>query len=227
MSLEQVYDEVLVPALAQAQLDRHRQKLDEGRHALVLQGIREITETLAEQQRDEDSAEATAQTVRDAKGGTSGSPPSGNGKPRRTLPADTTIDVLCLPAKSEADEIAGLMLARLLEPRGYRVTMSGTSALTSEMVELASPANAAAVVLSALPPKAALSVRYVLKRITARHAGRGVIVGLWKNTRDLTKAGLGDFPRLRVVTTLSEAQNQLDELAPVLATMPAVDASGR
>jgi predicted PurR-regulated permease PerM len=229
MSLEQVYDDVLVPALAQAQLDRHRRKLDEGRHASILQGIREITETLAERQRDEDSAEATAQTVRDAKGegGTSGSPPTGNGKLRRTLPAGTAIDVLCLPAKSEADEIVGLMLARLLEPRGYRVRMSSTSALTSEMVELASPANADAVVLSALPPKAALSVRYVLKRVTARHAGRGVIVGLWRNTRDLSKAGLGDFSRLRVVTTLSEAQNQLDELAPVLATVPAVHVSGR
>jgi predicted PurR-regulated permease PerM len=219
MPLEAVYDRVLVPALAQAELDRHRGNLDEGRHRSVREAIREIADALADRQRDEDVSRATAQTVREAKGiaGKDGPEPSGNGNPRRTVPQGATLDVLCLPSRSEADEIVGHMLARLLEPRGYRVTVPSASSLTSDRVDLASAARADAVVVSAMPPKAALNLRNVIKRIVARHAGRGVIAGLWNNTRDLGKTGLGDFAAVRVVTTLSEAQDRLDEFAPVTA----------
>jgi predicted PurR-regulated permease PerM/methylmalonyl-CoA mutase cobalamin-binding subunit len=230
MPLEAVYDTVLIPALAQAELDRHRGRLDEARHASVRQGIRDITESLADRQRDEDVSEASDKTVREAKGEAADAPgkpasgkPSANGHARRILPKGTALDVLCLPAKSEADEIVGLMLARLLERRGYRVTAPGASALTSEMVGLATSSKADVVVVSALPPKAALNVRYVLKRVTARNPGLGVVAGLWKNTRDLAKTGIGDFAGVRVVTTLAEAQDRLDELVPAVATTPAAD----
>jgi hypothetical protein len=128
--------------------------------------------------------------------------------------------VLCLPSRSEADEIVGLMLSRLLERRGYRVTVPSVSSLTSDRVNLTSSSQADAVVVSALPPKAALNMRGVIKRIVARYPGRGVIAGLWNNTRDLGKTGLGDFAAVRIVTTLSEAQDRLDELAPVTAAAP-------
>ena len=136
---------------------------------------------------------------------------------RRTLPKGASLDVLCLPAKGEADEIVGVMLARLLERRGYRVTLPGASALTSEMVRLAASSKADAVVVSALPPKAALNVRYVLKRILASHPGGVLLAALWRNTRDLAKSGIGDVPAARVVTTLAEAQDRLDELTPPAA----------
>jgi predicted PurR-regulated permease PerM len=222
MPLETVYDTVLIPALAQAELDRHRGRLDEARLSTVRQGIRDVTESLADRQRDDDVTEATAQTVRDAKGTESkeAATASSNGHARRVLPKGTVLDVLCLPARGEADEIVGLMLARLLERRGYRVTVPGASALTSEMVDLAAASKADAVVVSALPPKAALSVRYVLKRIVSRYPDRGVIAALWNNTRDLGKTGIGDFKNVRVVTTLAEAQDRLDELAPVVAAPP-------
>jgi predicted PurR-regulated permease PerM len=222
MSLEAVYDRVLIPALAQAELDRHRGMLDEGRHRSAREAIREIADSLADRRRDEDVSRATAQTVREAKGiaGEERAEPSGNGKPRRTLPEGAALDVLCIPSRSEADEIVGLMLARLLEPRGYRVTVPSASSLTSDRVELASSSAADAVVVSALPPKAALNTRNVIKRIVARYPGRAVIAGLWNNTRDLARTGLGDFAAVRVVTTLSEAQDRLDEFAPVTAAPP-------
>jgi predicted PurR-regulated permease PerM len=220
MPLEGVYDQVLVPALAQAELDRHRGKLEEGRHRSVRQAIREIAESLADQQRDADVSDASAQTVREAKGMAESPDAAGNGKPRRTLPQGATLNVLCLPSKSEADEIVALMLARLLERRGYRVTVPSASSLTSDRVDLASSSEADAVVVSALPPKAALNMRYVIKRIVSRYPAGGIIAGLWNNTRDLAKTGLGNFAEARVVTTLSEAQDRLDEFAPVTAAAP-------
>jgi predicted PurR-regulated permease PerM len=216
MSLEAAYDGVLIPALMQAEVDRHRNKLDEARHVAVCAGIREIVELLADRQRDEELSDATAQTVREAKGTAvpaGASPSSGNGAARRALPTGAALDVLCLPAKGEADQVAGLMLGRLLERRGYRVTVPSTAALTSELAELAAVSDAEVVVVSALPPKAALNVRYILKRVLQRRPGGNVIAALWKNTRDLGKSGLSDFAAVRVVTGLAEAQDRLDELA--------------
>lgn len=213
--LEAVYDQLLLPALAQAELDAHRGKLDDGRLVLVRQGIRDIAESLADRKVQEDVADAAAQTVRDAKGA-AGAENGGEAKQlRRTLMPDATIEVLCLPARSEGDAVAAMMLGRLLERRGYRVTLPGSAPLTSEVAALASASKADAIVISAMPPKAALNVRYVLKRIIAAHADRVTIVGLWTNTRDLAKLGLNDFEAVRVVNSLAAAEDRLDEISPV------------
>ena len=58
--LEAAYDELLIPALAQAEIDRHKGRLDEARLAAVRQGIRDIVEVLSDERRSEDSAAATA-----------------------------------------------------------------------------------------------------------------------------------------------------------------------
>jgi methylmalonyl-CoA mutase cobalamin-binding subunit len=217
MPLEAVYDRVLIPALAQAESDAHRGKLDDGRLASVRQGIKDIAESLADRQLQEDVGDAAAQTVRDAKGAAGGENAGDAKAVRRTLPQDATIDVLCLPARSEGDAVAAMMLGRLLERRGYQVTLPGSAPLTSEVAALASTSKADAIVVSAVPPKAALNVRYVLKRISAAAADRVIIVGLWTSTRDLAKLGLNDFEAVRVVTNLAAAQDRLDELSPVRA----------
>jgi methylmalonyl-CoA mutase cobalamin-binding subunit len=225
--LEVVYDQLLLPALAQAELDAHRGKLEDGRLVSVRQGIRDIAESLADRTVQEDVADAAEKTVRDAKGA-AGVENGGAAKlVRRTLMPDATIEVLCLPARSEGDAVAAMMLGRLLERRGYRVTLPGSAPLTSEVAALASASKADAIVISAMPPKAALNVRYVLKRIIAVDAARVIIVGLWTNTRELAKLGLNDFEAIRV-NTLAAAEDRLDELTPVraLSAMPSDMRSG-
>jgi methylmalonyl-CoA mutase cobalamin-binding subunit len=215
MPLEAVYDRVLLPALVQAELDAHRGKLDEGRLASVRQGIRDIAESLAERQLQEDVMDAAAQTVGDAKGAVSEQIAGDARTVRRRLSADATIAVLCLPARSEGDAVAAAMLGRLLERRGYRVTLPGSTPLTSEVAALASASKADAIVISAVPPKAALNVRYVLKRIVAADPDRMTVVGVWTNTRDLAKLGLNDLDAVRVVNSLAAAEDRLDELSAV------------
>ena len=84
---------MLIPALALAETDWHRGELDEGRHNFILQGLKEMI-----QERSEGQQEAEAQ-----KGIEDGNTPQ---------PC-----ILCLPARDEADEIAGMMLAQLLATR--------------------------------------------------------------------------------------------------------------
>src|SRR4029079_12133138 len=53
--LEAVYDQILIPALAQAECDWHRGKVDDTRHVWIRQGLREIVQALGEQQQSEDN----------------------------------------------------------------------------------------------------------------------------------------------------------------------------
>jgi hypothetical protein len=81
---------VQMTALALAETDWHRGDLDEGRHKFVLQSLKEMIHEKGD-----------GQQVTQAKEGIE----DGN-SPRPYI--------LCLPARDEADEIAGMMLAQLL-----------------------------------------------------------------------------------------------------------------
>jgi hypothetical protein len=120
--------------------------------------------------------------------------------------------VRCLPAHDEADQIVGLMLAQVLQRRGYVVTVAETVSLASEMVGSIDPQKTDVVVVSALPPKAALHARYLLKLMMARHADLKIIVGLWTNNRTSGVA----LNNVLTVTSLNALQDQLDQITPMI-----------
>jgi predicted PurR-regulated permease PerM/methylmalonyl-CoA mutase cobalamin-binding subunit len=213
MSLEEVYDRVLLPALADSQRDRHVDDLDDARALAVRRGIREIVETLAEQAPKElkPAPVPPAADITPAGAPLSQPPPK---PPPAILPPDLVIKVLCLAARDESDEIAALMFAQLLQRRGFHVDVAGAGTLTSEMAGLIEQYKAEIVVISSLPPKAGVHARYVLKRLTARYSDLKAIVGLWVNKRDVTKQPLGDFRPAQVVTSLAEAQKYVDQFIP-------------
>ena len=95
------------------------------------------------------------------------------------IPKDCRIAVVCLPARDEADEIAGIMLAQLLELRGYCAMPVSRTSLASEMLSEVEKHNADVVVVSALPPAAVAHARYLCKRLQAENAERNTIVALW------------------------------------------------
>jgi hypothetical protein len=230
-SLERVYDEVLLPALAMAEHDRHKGKLGEEREAFVMQAMRDMIDELGDAARaleekrvGADHREAAAANVAVAKGvaPTVSTPPpqaspagatanaGGNGKalpvgvsgaatvggsideiagPRRTmLPKGCTINVVCLPARDEGDDIANLMFAQLLDFRGYCAFPIPVAALASEMVDAVEQRQADIVVVSALPPGAVSYSRYLCKRLHARYPELALAVGLWTIKGDVKKA---------------------------------------
>jgi predicted PurR-regulated permease PerM len=232
MDLERVYDEVLNPALALAEHDRHRGRLDERRQAYIHQAMRDMIEELGDEWRlrrertDADAMKAAAaMTVEAAKGTaalTGGAPlperaadpaaaASGNGKgaegktgggpggnavdapvperrPATRVPENCTVNVAILPAHDEADEISGLMLAQVLEFRGYCAFAMSVTKLASELVEAVEEKQAHVVVVSAMPPAAVAHSRYLCKRLHARFPELNMVVGLWTMKGDLKKA---------------------------------------
>jgi hypothetical protein len=66
--------------------------------------------------------------------------------------------------------------------------------------------------VSALPPKAALHARYLLKLLTARGTDLKVIVGLWTNN----KPGAVEANNVQTVTSLDALHKQFDQIAPMI-----------
>jgi methanogenic corrinoid protein MtbC1 len=104
------------------------------------------------------------------------------------IPKGCTVNVVCLPAHDEADDVAGRMLAQLLEFRGYCAFPVSVSKLASEMLEAVEKRRAHAVVVSALPPAAVAHSRYLCKRLHAKFPDLKMVIGLWTAKGDLKKA---------------------------------------
>jgi len=203
MPLVEVYDTVLVPALALAEIDWRRGALDEGRHNFIFQSLRSSIEELGERQQaiqvKEDATEA-----KEADDASSLVPLTNSSKLR----------ILCLPAHDEADEIAGMMLAQLLELGGYTVHAASVTALVSEMVDLVEQHKADVVCISATPPAAMMHARYLCKRLRGRFPEANLLVGLWNAKGDLNQAKerIGCGVAAHVVGTLADAQEQIRQM---------------
>jgi predicted PurR-regulated permease PerM len=176
--IEDLYDSVLIPALALAEQDRHHDDLEEITEQFICKSTKELIEELGEK-----SKEPAALDVQRAQ---SDLAEVATPKVRLQPPARVT-SVVCVPARDEADEIVGLMLAQLLERAGYRAQAISID-ITAEMMAQVKEAAPDIVCISALPPFALLHARDLYKRVRANVPNAKVIVGLWKFSGDPIKA---------------------------------------
>jgi len=203
MPLVEIYDTVLVPALAMAEVHWRRGELDDGKHGFILQSLRDSVEELGERQQAIWANDDTGETK--LAGGTSSRVP---------VTHSSTLCILSLPAHDEADEIAGMMFAQLSEMSGCTVHAVSVTPLVSEMVELVERHHADVVCISATPPGAVMHARYLCKRLRERFPETKLIVGLWNAKGDLHQAGerVGCGTAGRVVATLASSQVQVRQI---------------
>ncbi len=216
--LEEVYDHVLLPALSMAERDFKQGQIDEERHNFVHQTLRELIEELG----DESDAEAARHAARSAEHAAKEQSAPMPISRRAVLPRDCTINVLCLPAKDEADEISCIMLAQLLEKHGYRATAVPAASLAAEMVEMVSEKKANLVCVSAMPPAAVAHARYLCKRLHARFPDLQMVVGLWtlRGDREKARQRITCVDSVRLCITLTEALDQIEQMVPSTVVAP-------
>ncbi|MFA5866084.1 MAG: AI-2E family transporter [Phycisphaerae bacterium] len=198
--LVEVYDTVLVPALALAEMHWHRGELDEGRHRFIIQRLKASIEELGERWQLMQSKRDSAVT-KEADGDSALAP----------LTRVSQRCVLCLPAHDEADEIAGMMLAQLLEVGGCQAHNVSVTDLDAEMMDFVEQHKVDVVCISATPPDAVMHARYLCKRLRGLFPGVRLVVGLWNAKGDLNKARerIGCGSSVPVVGTLMDAQEQI------------------
>jgi predicted PurR-regulated permease PerM len=211
MPLERIYDDLIIPALAAAEQDRNNEHFDDTEYAAICQSFREVVEALSEYEQTHSAKLMKSNHYS----------PSETADPSPApLPRGAEVRVLCLPAQNQADEIVGLMLAKLLERRGYQVQGLSAESLASEMVDGIDRHKCDVVVVSALPPHAVSHCRYIFKRLTVRHPDLKVILGLWTHSGQGFTGHDRDFGTLRPATTLRLAQEQLDQLSHSIRLEP-------
>lgn len=189
-SLVEIHDGTIVPALAMVEIDRHEDRLDARRAKFFGPAVRQIAEELHER------ADKLRTTV---------APP----------PAGWPL-VLCIPARSEGDEVAAGLLVRVLGESGVRCESISNAVLASELADAVERLGADVVCISALPPQGLPQARYLCKRLRERFPRLRIVVGLWnlRGTLESAEARLGSGPDLRVVTTFAGAMQSIGQWPP-------------
>jgi hypothetical protein len=196
--LVEVFDTLLIPALALAETDWHRGEMDDGRHTFILQSLREMIQESGEGDKEAEAKEGIGAAA---------------------LPQPC---ILCLPARDEADEIAGMMLAQLLAAGECLVQSVAFTAAAGEVVDLLKRRTPDVVCISATPPAAVMHARHLCRLVRGRFPQVPVVVGLWDAEGDLGKAKtrIGGSAATHVVATLAEAQQQVRLLIQPLLPPP-------
>ncbi len=197
--LEELYDRVIIPALGLAEEDRRSGRLDDEQEQFVFHNARVLVEDMGTH------AEEIA------------------AKENKTRPPDAEhahvpagVEVLSLPARSDADEIAALMLAQLLNARGIRTQTASASALASERLEKVQEEKIRLVCVSTVPPDGRLHIRYLCKRLREQFPELKIVA---------TMLAHGGSPELKqrepkvpadeIALTLAEAVTEVCALLPV------------
>jgi hypothetical protein len=198
-SLEELYDDLILPALVLAENDRQRGSLTPDRLSDLVDSAYTIIDDYADWKPAENKHEAdkTAAPV----------PPQ---------PAQMRSDpVLCVGARSRLDELAAAMLAQLLQRRGFPVARAAASTLERNDLPAVSGAAVKVVAICSLHASAALQIRRIVRRLRPKLAGARVMAALFNNppdegrTTDLAPETTADV----VVTRLSDAVNQIEALS--------------
>jgi predicted PurR-regulated permease PerM len=164
-SLVQLYDSVIIPALTMAEQDRHKGALEPDREEFLFLSVREML------------AEFSEKTM------TSALEPS-----KEPPPAASSRRVLCIPANDEADEIAAVMLAQLLEQRGCVTIAFPLDSSLQDMIALAEPAGNDVLCVSAVPPFAFAHARTLSRQLRVRFPRTTIVAGVWGFTGDTERA---------------------------------------
>jgi len=182
--LVDLYDGVVLPALSLAEQDRHKGYLDDTRSTFLFQSATELIAELTDyhSQLPDSSSEGED-------------------------PRDRQCPVVCIPANDQADEIAAVMLAQLLEHRGHKTMLLPAVALTPEIFTRLREEPSTTICVSALPPFAFVHARNICLRVREALPQNRILIGLWGANGDpyVLRERFGTGRPEAVATTLSQA----------------------
>ncbi|MEO6846752.1 MAG: hypothetical protein ABI254_05810, partial [Chthoniobacterales bacterium] len=160
-SLTSLYDTVFIPVVAAAEIDLRRDNLDVEQHALIEQGIRDMIDDF----------------------GT-----------RPVAPGEAVIlseasHIFCLPARALRDDLAGSMLAQLLQEKGYNASVSSLEHRDlTQTLEMLKKANMDILCITVVPPSTVIHARYLCIKIKEYFPKLPIVVTLWGSTLNLQEA---------------------------------------
>ena len=201
---EQVYDEVLVPALNFARLDRERGSLTDADEQFVFQATRAIVENInSKQQASALKTDGSGIAIEE----------SSSLRPK--------VPILGCPARDGADEVALLMFQQLLHSTRYDIELIAQEKLASEIVARAAEKKTGLVCIAAVQPGGLDQARYLCKRLRSQFPDVKIAVGLWgfQNNLEESRNSLLSAGADEVSTNLVETRDQITNLGHRLSNL--------
>jgi predicted PurR-regulated permease PerM len=207
---EDLYDDILVPALTAAKRDREQDAITPEDLQFVLQTTQAIMDDVALRQSQASTAVAGAIAPDEA-------PVASPGPPMR---------IMGCPARDETDALALVMFQHLLDPSRYALEIASAEMLTAEVVSLIEQQGIELVCIAALPPGTTTPTRYLCKRLRTRFPACKILVGRWGwiGDHDANRALLLAAGADEVGLTLQESCNQVRQWA-MLDASPSAERS--
>ncbi len=196
-TLVELYDSVLIPALALVEQDRHQGTLDDVRCNFFFLSIGELVAELTDYQPKENP----------------------NLLPAASFPSrshrQSDFAVVCISASDQADELTTHMLVQIMERAHHQtIHLPGGSVSTEILESLANEPNTV-IFISALPPFAFSQARAICQRVRLHLPHNRIVIGLWNTpddpdqTPDLTIERFGNGKPTVIVNTLAQALRQV------------------
>jgi predicted PurR-regulated permease PerM len=212
-SLEELYDSLIIPALTLAEEDRHRGKMDENRQRFVFRNARILVEDLAERAEElmagnrkerSEGRGPKADAVEEAKHKSTEAQGLKEGVAARKA------EVFCLPARDEADAIAALMLAQLLNKRGVGARALPASVPGLEPFEEVSREKPRVACVFAVPPFGYAHARYLCRQLQTQFQQLKLVAAILTE-RDVqeVKERRPSIPAHRLVSSLRQAVGEV------------------
>jgi len=197
---EEVYDDLLMPALTAAKRDRERDAIMLEDLQFVGQATQAIMDDVALRQSQAAPAAADVVAISD------------EAPVARPVPS---IRIVGCPARDEVDALALRMFQHMLDPQRYSLEIASVEMLTAEVVSLVEQQGVELICIAALPPGTTTPTRYLCKRLRARFPACKILVGRWGWTGegDANRALLLAAGADAVGLTLRESHNQVQQWA--------------
>jgi hypothetical protein len=199
---EQIFDDLLIPALNYLKRDFAVGKMAENEQQFVLQATRQIVEDL-----EGFKTENGVSPAGDAEVATAVATQAPDGSPK--------VRIMGCPVRDEADELSLLMLRQLLDPLRYELEIIADELLAAEIIEQIAEKKPALVCLASLPPGGLAQTRYLCKRLCARFPDSKLIVGRWGSRTDNSNA-LTDAGADKTGNKIIETRDHIIQLSQIL-----------
>jgi predicted PurR-regulated permease PerM len=191
-TLVELYDSVVMPALALVEQDRHQGVLDDVRCNFFFLSIGELVAELTDYHQETGDSAFRA--------------------PGFSMQEDFA--VVCISASDQADELTTHMLVQLMEQASHQTLYLPASVSSEILGALANEPNTV-IFISALPPFAFSQARTICQRVRSHLPHNRIVIGLWNatedpdQTHDLTVERFGNCRPTIVVNTLAQAVRQV------------------
>jgi predicted PurR-regulated permease PerM len=192
--LVELYDSVLIPALALVEQDRHQGVLDDVRSNFFFLSIGELVAELTDYRPKETSAPV---------------------RPSLRRHSQEDFAVVCISASDQADELTTHMLVQLMEQASHQTLHLPAASVSSDILDsLANEINTV-IFISALPPFAFSQARAICQRVRSHLPHNRIVIGLWNTPEDPDQAPelaierFGNGKPNVVVSTLAQAVRQI------------------